>query len=250
MKIKEIIYTITLIVFGLLWFILFEIERTTKQYILTRIGKLSLGDFFYGLLCFVVIGAIVWLSNRWRKASNRCHKGMVILGWVGIVVTVMIASLHLVVNHAVTTWHEFDSPNHKHSLVVREYTFLLLSDIQLYERTSPIMIRKLNVDLSPDDGFAPITNGAYKLSWDGDVVTLSVDLNQGGQWEEVKLNMEDHGRTLEKLIYYSNGTSIEKDNQTYVTNEKVLEPASDKVSLEDGTQEYLSKKTYVEATGE
>ena len=205
MRLRNKNYILLLLVFGVLCLAMLIIERTTGQRVLTMICRMDLYDFLFIFLCLVGIGVISLLIRLWRRSVRKLPKVLIVFGWVLIIGMIMFGSLIWLGDYATTTWYEFKSPDKKYSLVAREYTFLLLSDIRLYERTSPIFVRELEADLSPDDGLAAISQDAYKISWDGDVVTLSVDMNQNGMWDTVKLNMAEHGKVLEKFINYPNG---------------------------------------------
>lgn len=145
-------------------------------------------------------------------------------------------------NHVVTTWYEFHSPDQKYSLVARESTFLLLSDIRLYERTSPILVRELEADISTDDGFAAISNDAYKISWNEDLATLSVDMNQNGMWHTVKLNMAEHGKVLKEYNYYPNGKPAWLDRQDDANKNDESLPSSDNPESRDVQQGKADQK--------
>ena len=153
MRVRKRIYILLLIVSGILCLAMFATERVTDQYVLTQISKMNLYDFLFVFLCLIGVGAISLLIHFWRKITHKFYKGLLIFGWVGLIGVMMVGSLIWFGNYAVTTWYEFYSQDNKHSLVIEESTFLRLSDICLYERTSPIFVRKLKADLSPDDGW-------------------------------------------------------------------------------------------------
>lgn len=242
MRVRKSIYILLLIVFGILCLAMFATERVTDQHVLTRIGKMNLYDFLFVFLCLIGGGAISLLIRSWRKTARKFYKGLQIFGWVGLIGVMMLGSLTWFGNHAVTTWYEFYSPDNKHSLVIRESTFLLLSDICPYERTSPIFVRKLKADLSTNNGFAAISQGAYKISWDGEVVTLSVDMNQQGMWGAVKLNIAEHGKVLKEFSNYPNGKPKWLDNQGNTNKKDVLDSASDDSESEDVQQGQVNQK--------
>lgn len=242
MSVRKRIYILLLIVLGILCLALFATERITGQHVLTRIGKMNFYDFLFVFLCLIGVGAISLLIRSWRKTARKFYKGLLVFGWVGLIGVMMVGSLIWFGNHSVTTWYEFYSPDSKHSLVVRESTFLLLSDICPYERTSPILVRKLKANLSTDDGFAAISKGAYKIFWDGDVVTLSADMNQNGMWGAVKLNMAEHGKVLKEFSNYPNGKSTLLDSQGNTNKKDVLVSASYDSEPEDVQQGQVNQK--------
>ena len=133
---------LVLVGLGILCLAMFATERVTGQCVLTQIGKMNLYDYLYVFFCLIGIGAISLLIYSWRKAARKFYKVLLVFGWVGTVGVLMAGSLIWFGNHVVTTWYEFHSPDQKYSLVARESTFLLLSDIRLYERTSPILVRE------------------------------------------------------------------------------------------------------------
>lgn len=219
MRLIQRIYILAVIALGILCLSLFETERVTNQQVLLQISKMDLHDLFFIFLCFIGVGVIYLLIHLWKKTARKLYKGLLVVCWVVLIGIMMLGSLFWLVVRSTTTWYEFYSPNKKHSLVVRESTFLLLANIQPYERTSPLLVRELETGFSPDDGFPAISQGAYTISWDGDVVTLSVDMNQNAMWDTLKLDMAEHGKVLEQLENYPNGKPTWLDSQGD-TNEK------------------------------
>lgn len=203
---------------------------------------MDLYNFLFIFLCFIGIGVISLLIRSWRKSIRKFSKVLIVFGWVGIIGMMIVGSLIWLGNYATTTWYEFNSPDKKYSLVARESTFLLLSDIRLYERTSPILVRELEAYLSTDDGFAAISKGAYKISWDGDIVTLSTDMNENGMWDTVKLNMAEHGKVLKKFSNHPNGKPAFSDRHGDTNKNDELVPISDDAELEDMHQGKVNQK--------
>jgi hypothetical protein len=196
MRVRKIIHISMLVILCVSCMALFVAERVTGQLALMRIVGMDLYDFMFGFLCLICIGVFSLLIHFWRKTVHKIIKALLVFGWIVTIGMLMLGSILELGRHVVTSWYEFNSLDHKYSLVAEESTFLLLSNIRLYERTSPFLVRELNVGLSPDDGFAAISRGAYKISWDGDVVTLSADMNQYLLWDTVKLDMADHGKVI------------------------------------------------------
>lgn len=242
MGVRKKVYILLLIVLGILCLALFVTEQVTEQYVLTRIGKMNLYDFFFVFLCLIGVGVISLLIRSWRKTVRKFYKGLLIFSWVVLIGVLMGGSLMWFANHAVTSWYEFYSPDHKHSIVIKESTFLLLSDICPYERTSPILVRKLKASLSTDDGFAAISQGGYKISWDGDVVTLSIDMNQHGEWSTMRLDMDQHGKVLEEFSYYPNGKPAWLESEGDTNENYVLVPSLDDSEPEEIQQEQVDQK--------
>lgn len=242
MKVRKKTYILMLSVLGIVCVVLFAIERVTEQCVLIRIVNMNLYDFLFVFMCLIGVGANSLLVRYWRKTTYKFYKGLLVLGWVLLVGVLMAGSLIWLANHAVTTWYEFYSPNHKHSVVVRESTLLLLSDIRPYERTSPILVRELEVDLSTDDGFPSISRGDYKVFWNRDVVTLDVYTNYNGAWDKVKLDMADHGKVLEVSTYYPDGKPEWLDRKDDKNKNDLLVPLSDDSELEDIQEEQIDQK--------
>ena len=232
MSVKRRIYLCLLIGWGALCSCLYLAERVTGQFILIRFVRLRLDDFLLVLLCLLCASIIAFFIRSWRKTDRKSAKAMLVCGWIAVIFSFLTGSLIWLGRHAVTVWHEFDSPDKKYSLVAGESAFLLLSDIRLYERTSPILIKELDASLGPDDGFAAISRGAYEISWDGDVVTLSVDLNLSGPWQAVKIDMADGGKVLADYGYYPDGRPAWLDEQDDTASEDTV-PTSDDSDQED-----------------
>ena len=244
MKTIKRIYIPLLIAWGILCLSLFVTEQVTGQQVVIQIIKMNLYDFFFVFLCLIGGGAISLLIRFWKKTARKFYKGLLVLGWVGLIGIMILGYLIWSVNHAITTWYEFYSPDNKHSLVVRESTFLLLSDIHPYERTSPLLVRELELEanLTTDDGYPSITKGDYKISWDGDVVTLSIDVNQNAMWCTVKLNMAEHGKLLEKFSSYPNGKPTWLDSQGDTNEKDASVSTSDHSDVEDVQQAQVNQK--------
>lgn len=226
MRVRKIIYISMLVILGVSCMVLFIAERVTGQLALMRIVGMDLYDFMFGFLCLICIGAFSLLIRSWRKTVRKIIKALLVFGWIVTIGMLVLGSMLELGRHVITSWYEFNSPDHKYSLVAGESTFLLLSDIHLYERTSLFLVRELKAGLSPDDGFAAISRGAYKISWDGDVVTLSADMNQNGLWDTVKLDMADHGKVLTKFSTYPNRKPawLDSNGDTNKNDEVVSSP--------------------------
>ena len=213
MNVRRRIFGYLLTGWGVFCLCLFIAERVTGQVVLIKSVRLKLDDFLFVLLCLLCAGAVSFLIRTWCKTVRKSVKALLVCGWIGVISGLLLGSLIWLGRHAVTTWHEFDSPDQQYSLVAGESTFLLLGNIRLYERTSPIFIRELDATLFPDDGFAAIARGAYEISWVGDVVTLSVDQNCDDMWESVTLDMADDGKVLASYSYYPDGRPDWRDEQ-------------------------------------
>lgn len=244
MKTIKRIYIPLLIAWGILCLSLFVTEQVTGQQVVIQIIKMNLYDFFFVFLCLLGGGAISLLIRFWKKTARKFYKGLLVLGWVGLIGIMILGYLIWSVNHAITTWYEFYAPDNKHSLVVRESTFLLSSDIHPYERTSPLLVRELELEanLTPDDGYPSITKGDYKISWDGDVVTLSVNMNQNAMWCTVKLNMAEHGKLLETFISYPNGKPTWLNRQGDTNEKDASVSTSDHSDAQVVQQEQVQQK--------
>lgn len=226
MSVRRRIYLCLLIGWGALCLCLFIAKRVTGQFVLIRHVRLELYDFLFILVCLLCSGIIAFLISSWRKTVRKSVKALLVCGWIAVIFCLLMGSLIGLGSHVVTTWHEFDSPDKKYSLVAGESTLLLLSDIRLYERTSPIFVRELGAEMGPDDGFAAISRGAYEISWAEDVVTLSVDLNMSGSWETVRIDMADGGKVLACYSYYPDGNPTKVDEQDDTTADDTA-PSSD-----------------------
>lgn len=241
MRVRKKVYKILLIVFGILCVALFITERVTEQVVHTQIFKMNIYDFFFIFLCLIGVGARSLLIRFWRRTSRKLYKGLLFFGWIVLIGVMILGSLIWLLCHAITTWFVFYSPDHKHSVIVKESGFLLLGDISPYERTSPILVRRLEGDLSTDDGIPAITNGDYKVSWDGSVVTLSASRYYNGAWSKVKLDMAKQGKVLEEFDYYPNGKPALPDFEDDADKNKNLLPSLDDSESEDIQQEAEQK---------
>lgn len=201
-RVIKISYMILLIALSIFFTYMYIIEKATDKEILIQIIKMDLYDFFFLLLCLIMGGVLFLIIRFCGKNKRKLYKMLSFFCMLIIVVVMICGGLIWFLHRATTNWHEFYSPDNKHSLVVREVTFLLLGDVYLYERISPIFVRETEASILIDDGLASISQGAYKIFWDEAVVTISVDINQSGMWSAFKLNMAEHGKVLKQFVEY------------------------------------------------
>lgn len=70
-------------------------------------------------------------------AKRMLTKAAVLLGYIATGVAVLILALASIGDRAVTTYHEFESPDGKYQLTLAESSFLLASSVEVYERILP-----------------------------------------------------------------------------------------------------------------
>lgn len=71
-------------------------------------------------------------------------------------------------------YHEFTSPNGKHTLVIKEEGFLFSGNDIVYEKVNPFIIMKRK-SYGADDGYKLVSQGDYTLTWFEDRAELSSD---------------------------------------------------------------------------
>jgi hypothetical protein len=207
------------LVLTFIWFIfvtvLFLIRYKTGNIILIRVLGLHLRQvglmYISGLI--VVAWCIYGLIKAWRKVSKRLAKVSIVLAWILLISAFLLGSLVMLLDIGLSKYYEFKSPYYDHTLVAREYTFLLLGNVSFYERANPFFIEDLDANIMIDDGYAAISQGAYWIKWDKDTVTLAVDVNEGGLWRKVIIDMEPQEKEVLYESFYPKGEPADKADE-------------------------------------
>ncbi len=134
-------------------------------------------------------------------------KAAVLLGYIATGVAVLILALASIGDRAVTTYHEFESPDGKYQLTLAESSFLLASSVEVYERTSPFFIRDLAY-LMVDDGGTPVSNGSYTLEWNENEAVIAVDACTHGIWSAARITFSEEGSHATPYKFYSDGGEL------------------------------------------
>lgn len=88
-------------------------------------------------------------------------------------------------------YFEFLSPEKTHILVVEEKAFLFDGRSNFYEKKFGIFIKKLNCEITTDDGFRPFSNEAYEIEWiDENIVNVRYDFGNEGVWKNEIIKFE------------------------------------------------------------
>ena len=77
------------------------------------------------------------------------------------------------------------------TLVIREWSFLLGSGAEVYYDygwRSPILLGQTS---GADDGYCPFEEGAYRITRDGEAVTLSWRATDAGTWRSATFDLPD-----------------------------------------------------------
>lgn len=233
----------TLLAVTLIW-LLFSImllyikSRTSHRILIDFFGLiLRQGDVLFILLLMIVVWLIYFLKLFWRKYSSKIARVFLIIGWILSIVGFLFGSLIFLGDHFVSSYHTFISPDKKHTLVVRETSFLLLGDVSLYERKNLLFIEDLGAGASPDDGFSPVSAGKYWIKWDGNRVNFAVFDEHGTRtWDVVKVSLGDSDRDVKHESLNSNVKPIiyeENDMSNPPRNHNIQKPSS-KQDILDG----------------
>lgn len=233
----------TLLAFTLIW-LLFSImllyikSRTSHRILIDFFGLiLRQGDVLFILLLMIVIWLIYFLKLFWKKYSSKIARVFLVIGLILLIVGFLFGSLIFLGDHFVSSYHTFISPDKKHTLVVRETSFLLLGDVSLYERKNLLLIEDLGAGASPDDGFSPVSAGKYWIKWDGNRVNFAVFDEHGTRtWDVVKVSLGDSDRDVKHESLNSNGKPIiyeENDMSNPTRNHNIQKPPS-KQDILDG----------------
>ena len=236
-KIKTyILSAITLIWLAVSMILLYIKSRTGYRILIDFFGlQLRQEDVLFILLLMIVAWLIFFLKLFWKKYSSNIARVILVTGWILLIAGFLFGSLIFLGGHLVSTYYTFISPDKKHTLVVDEASFLLLSNISLFERINPLFIEDLGAETSLDDGFSPISAGKYWIKWDGNRVSLAMLDELGtGTWDVVKVSLGDSDRNVQHDNLDSEGKPI-----VYEENYSPTLPAKDTIHKPLTKQEIL-----------
>ena len=227
---------------SVLWMIftgsLLFIQNRTKYIILMNFLDLHLRpvDLVYIFTIIIALWCIYGLRMAWKKYSKKIIKIIIIIGWIGLILAFLFGSFVVLLNHSVTKYHEFSSPDKRYTLIVRESSFLLLSEISLYERKNPFFIEKIkNSNVGTDDGYTPISQGSYWIKWNKNTVTLAIDGNWNNQsWTTIKVIFEKNKHKSEI------GTIYPKGKPSYITDDSGKKKANQSNAADKKIQDKLN----------
>lgn len=176
----------------------------------------SLSDLFFVSGMLAAGWALYGLIRAWQRVVRLSAKVGVILGYIAVAVVVFVLAVGTLGHRAVTTCHEFASPDGAYRLTLAESSFLLMSHVEVYERTSTLFIKDMAY-LVVDDGATPISNGHYTLDWDGNTAVIAVDANTGGVWSAARITFNGKESTAEPYQFYPNGVPLSSSDSSDIT---------------------------------
>lgn len=120
--------------------ILFYLERTAKHFILIGLGPFHLSRevLLYSLFLILCLWIIVGLRHLRRKYSGRPARFLLVLGWMGLILSFLAMSFLFLLECIIVSYFDFPSPNKTHHVVAKETSFLLLGEIGLYRRENSL----------------------------------------------------------------------------------------------------------------
>lgn len=150
-KIKTyILSAITLIWLAVSMILLYIKSRTGYRILIDFFGlQLRQEDVLFILLLMIVAWLIFFLKLFWKKYSSNIARVILVTGWILLIAGFLFGSLIFLGGHLVSTYYTFISPDKKHTLVVDEASFLLLSNVSLFERINPLFIEDLGAENLP-----------------------------------------------------------------------------------------------------
>lgn len=175
----------------------------------------SLSELFFVSGMLAAGWALYGLIKAWRHVVRTSIKVGVVLGYIAVAVAFFVLVVGTLGYRAVTTYHEFISPDGEHRLTLAESSFLLMSNVEVYERTSTFFIKDMAY-LVVDDGATPISNGNYTLDWNENTAVIAVDANTGGVWSAAKITFDGKESTAEPYQFYPNGESISASDRSNI----------------------------------
>ncbi|ADU25766.1 hypothetical protein [Ethanoligenens harbinense] len=116
--------------------------------------------------------------------------GLIMVNLKNVVLTTIAAILYIIAlmlyficnvwTSGEEKYYEFQSPDHKRTIVVEECSWLLAGGSNVYQKTSPFTITKLKSDISTDDGYRPFENKDFAITWSARTVTIAYGFGNGG----------------------------------------------------------------------
>ena len=181
------IYSIIPLIFsGVLFLVYGVISFLYKSDVLLYFGRFSSIEItkpFLWLAVFLTISAVLVLLYK-----NEKYKTLVT---ILLIATVFLSFSYMMLTLAFSAdykYYEFTSDDKKHSIVVRECSFLLAGGGSIYEKTSEHTMKFLG-SYGTDDGFRPIQMQRYYFIWNENDFEFYYDWggDDGGGYRVVKM---------------------------------------------------------------
>lgn len=218
--------------------ILLYIKNMTGYIILIDLFGVNFrqGDLFFVLLLIITTWIIILQKNFPKNYNNNLIKTFLVLFRIALVLAFLVFSIKFLGGRLISKYHNFNSPDKKHTIVVEETSFLFLGNIKLYNRINPIFIEDLNAKIYVDDGFTPISAERYWNNWYGSNFTLAVfDQLGNNTWNVVEISLENRDIKYKNLdsdgnpiIYKKNDTfdSSATINNKQLTKQEIVDELS------------------------
>ena len=153
---------ITLIFSGVLFLLYGAISSLYKSGVLLYFGRFSSIEItkpFLWLAIFSAIGSVfvfIYKNVKYKIPVTILLIATLFLSFLYMMLTLVFSADY--------RYYEFTSDDKKHSIVVRECSFLLAGGGSIYEKTSEHTMKFLG-SYSTDDGFRPIQMQRYYFVW-------------------------------------------------------------------------------------
>ena len=120
-----------------------------------------------------------------HNTSNRIVCGLKILGLTVLLIISNVFCLFLDEGEN----YSFTSSDSIHTIVVNERNFLIAGWVTVYERKNPFIVY-FNCQEETDDGYLPILNNDYTVTWHQDSATFLFGDGEGGE-KSVTISFDD-----------------------------------------------------------
>lgn len=154
-------------------------NRGTYVY-LFGVSSTEIAPVIVYIAMFLIISAVAILFYK-----NTKHKTLAVLLITAVMLLSFSYTLLDLTFSADSDYYEFTSDDKSHSIVVREWSFLLGGGGSVYEKTSDYTMKYLN-SYGTDDGFCPIRNERYYFVWNENDFELHYDFGNGSEYEVLK----------------------------------------------------------------
>ena len=177
MKLKNAFYL------GLLSWVLFP----CAVFLLSAAGyELLIGTWWTVFRIQAILNAVAALSSL-GLVYLRGHKRP-LFAVIGIVLLLQCGNSACRFLDACQEYHSFSSPDGADTLVMMENVDPIAGQVRVYKRLNPFLLSPMG-SIITDDGYRPICDGQYELSWQEDTVSLSV-FNGAGEWKTIVMERE------------------------------------------------------------
>ncbi|MBU5438746.1 hypothetical protein KQI42_12030 [Tissierella sp. MSJ-40] len=166
---------------------------STILYILISIKVILLGVSFNGIYLMGIYTPIILnimiliLCFTVYTFSNINNKRIIVV----ISIIFILNSTFYIISNLGTKEYKFKSPNMTTTLVVTENSFLLNTNINVFQKRYVIFKEKVKNNVRADDGYKPFENKEYEIQWLSEKELIIHNSFEGGdKWISSRVNLK------------------------------------------------------------